>query len=237
MKYIYNFLRRLLPYSIRASLRYIKILEIDYNHFYTTLKRKCVDRKGEPIPWYTYPAIDYIKRVDFSHRTIFEYGSGNSTLFWGKRASKVISVEDNPKWFQEIAKKASPNILIKLITKKLEYVNEIMNYPYKFDVIIIDGEHSRFQCAQKAMLKLNNGGMIILDNSENYFKTANTLRESGLIQIDMTGFGPIQGNTWTTSFFLNRDFIFYPIGIDQPSPVIGGYMPNIDERKRVEGID
>src|SRR5688572_10403591 len=50
---------------------------------------------GQPIPWYTYPAIEFIRQLDFSQSTVFEYGSGNSTMFWAASAARVISVEED----------------------------------------------------------------------------------------------------------------------------------------------
>ena len=42
-----------------------------------------VDAAGKPLPWLTYPAIDFISQFDFSDAIVFEWGSGfyiNSVL-------------------------------------------------------------------------------------------------------------------------------------------------------------
>ena len=36
----------------------------------------CLDKDGNPIPWYTYPAIEYLSQFDYSDKEIFEYGCG-----------------------------------------------------------------------------------------------------------------------------------------------------------------
>src|SRR5215471_14401630 len=40
------------------------------------LREKPVDKAGAPIPWYTYPAIDFIEARIGRRLRVFEYGSG-----------------------------------------------------------------------------------------------------------------------------------------------------------------
>jgi len=51
-------------------------------------------------PWLTYPAIDFLQKNISSQYKIFEYGGGGSTLFFLQRASEVVTVEHDSKWFQ-----------------------------------------------------------------------------------------------------------------------------------------
>jgi hypothetical protein len=90
----------------------------------------------------------------------------------------------------------------------------------KFDVIIIDGSH-RYECALHARSKLAGDGLIILDNSDWKQKTAQLLRESDLIEVDMAGFGPINRYTWTTSIFFRRAVNLVPANDRQPVHGIG----------------
>ena len=41
-----------------------------------------VDCHGNPQPWYTYPAIEYLKGRDLSGKDVFEFGSGYSTAIF-----------------------------------------------------------------------------------------------------------------------------------------------------------
>ena len=88
------------------------------------------------------------------------------------------------------------------------------------DVIIIDGEH-RLECAKAARSRLRHDGLMILDNSDWFERTAEFLRGTDLIEVDMSGFGPINGYTWTTSFFLTRNVNLKSLGPRQPMPGIG----------------
>ena len=56
-------------------------------------EKVCLDKNDNPIPWYTYPAIEYLSQFDYTDKQIFEFGCGFSSLFWAKRAEKVISIE------------------------------------------------------------------------------------------------------------------------------------------------
>ncbi len=180
----------------------------------------CIDGNDAPIPWYSYPAIEYIKQLDFSDKTLFEYGSGNSTCFWAERCKKLILVEDNRDWHNKIKDKVPDNVEYNFLAEKQQYINSINNWPDDFDVIIIDGRH-RYACAVEALSKLKSNGFIILDNSDWKEKTSKLLREADLIEVDMCGFGPINAYTWTTSFYFKRNVTLKPAYDRQPVHGIG----------------
>src|SRR5207244_9596553 len=93
-----------------------------------------------------------------------------------------------------------------------------------FDVIVVDGlvtGRTRLKCARAAVPLLRRGGMIILDNSDWLPESSRHLREAGLIEVDMTGFAPINDYTCTTSFYLHPEFAFRPARDRQPLPGIG----------------
>ncbi len=182
---------------------------------------ECLDADAQPIPWYTYPAIEFIRQIDFSDQRVFEFGSGNSTLFWAKRAMSVVAVEHDPAWHEKIANGLPENVEYLLRQGEEDYVESIERFAGFFDVIIIDGIH-RFDCAVRARRKLAANGLIILDNADWKHKTTKFLRDSDLIEVDMTGFGPINGYTWTTSFFLTRQIRLKPAFEHQPLPGPGG---------------
>jgi hypothetical protein len=85
------------PSTWRATRQVVRTLWFDYAHLQSAVRNAPVDAHGEPVPWYTYPAIDYLRQLDFSDKTVFEYGSGYSTLFWASAARRVVSVEEDEK--------------------------------------------------------------------------------------------------------------------------------------------
>lgn len=207
--------RRIIPASLRVPPRVLANLELRYGHLKTVRLGRPVDRSGEPLPWYTYPAIEYLQQLDFSDAEVFEYGSGNSTLFWGNVAKTVTAVEDDEAWYERISGQLGSGIEYRFISQKDDYVRAIAAGGRRFDCIVVDGSY-RQECASEAVAALRPGGLLILDNSDWYPNTAGFLRERGLIQIDMHGFGPVNPYTWTTSLFLDRAYAMKPKGDRQP---------------------
>lgn len=158
---------------------------------------------GQPVPWFTYSFIHFLDNIDFSQKTIFEYGSGQSTLFWQNRVKTIHSVENNANWYDIIKNKLSSNVHLKLETDIKDYVESINHRNIFFDVIIIDGK-ARFNCATNSIKFLKEDGIIILDNSDWHPNCCQFLNDQGFTQIDFCGFGPVNDYTWCTSLFLRH---------------------------------
>lgn len=72
--------RNLLFRTLAYQLRNFKHLSFDYGQFLSIWKQNPEFSAGEEVPWYTYPAIEYLSHLDLSGFRVFEYGSGNSTI-------------------------------------------------------------------------------------------------------------------------------------------------------------
>lgn len=210
-------------YQVSSS---IKILENDFGHFRSIERQIPIDGNGNPLPWFTYPSIEYLNQLDLKDKMIFEWGSGNSSQYFAKRAKRLISVEDNEEWYNKNARLKLENHEIFLESGD-NYIGSIGKHGLKFDVIIIDGKF-RIECAKIARNYLNVGGIIILDNSDWYKNTAKYLREQNMIEVDFHGFGPINQYNWTTSFFLDRAFNFRTLNDIQPLDPIGNLPKTCD---------
>lgn len=57
------------------------------------------------IPWITFPAIRWLDQHLTSEMTVFEWGSGASTLYFAKRTKTVISIECCEPWVKIVQKK------------------------------------------------------------------------------------------------------------------------------------
>lgn len=195
-------------------LKFIEMWEKDFGIARSMDEKACIDRDGNPLPWYTYPAIEYLSQFDYSDKTIFEFGCGTSSVFWAARAKQVISIEDNPKWFEKWKSEfIETNLDIRWRDEGEIYENAIFEEETFYDVIVVDGKR-RAECAVAAVKKLAKGGIIILDDSdrintsEEYIKAVAVLKAANLIQVDFYGFCPMNNFTKTTSLFLSRDFDF-----------------------------
>lgn len=153
---------------------------------------KPVNKETKPIPWYTYPAIEFIENKINSDFQIFEYGSGNSSLWWAERVAKVISIESDASWFDYIKENMPSNVELHLLEGDLEYASAINSYEDRyFDVIIVDGIN-RNQCVEFASTKVKDEGFIIFDNTDDrkHAEGVNKLLESGFVRIDFYGMIP-----------------------------------------------
>lgn len=199
-------LRRALEPWLNA-LALWRILRSGYGYKLSVRRHEPLDAAGREIPWITYPALEYLKQLDFSAKSVFEFGAGNSTIYWSRQAARVTSVESSRQWFERVRPRLGANCELHLVEDLQRYPRFITEQDGEFDVVVIDGMERR-ACAREAVKKLRRGGMILLDNSDWHSGAAAVLRGSGLIEVDMTGFGPIAGFTTTTSFFFHREFAF-----------------------------
>lgn len=223
------------------SKKFLKFIEIWQKNFAiekTIDTQTAVSAENEPLPWYTYPAIEYLNQFDYSRKRIFEYGCANSSLFWANRAERVVSVEDNLAWFAKWQKDFSADNLEIRQRSGADYEQAVFEDSEKYDVIVIDGIR-RAECAAAAVHALAGEGLIILDDSDRTVKSADyqqavrTLKQAGLLQVDFYGFCPMNIYPKTTSVFLTRNFDFPLKGAIQPVCGIGSLW-SLPRKKRKE---
>lgn len=168
-----------------------------------------LDNEGNPLPWVTYPFIDFIEPRLNNSMNIFEYGSGNSTLWYSKRVKSVTSVEHELNWYDKIKNNLPANVSIHY--SNLVYGKEYCQYAKylnrKFDLIIVDGR-DRVNCIKNSIECLTLNGAIILDDSErlNYQEGIQYLQNNGFKKIDFWGISPgLFYKKNTTVFYRNNN--------------------------------
>lgn len=195
-------LRRIVPRQLVVLVNVLRIFFALWNHTPKKDETLC-DGSGQPIPWMTYPFIEFLKELDFADCTVFEFGSGSSTLFWAARAKSVTSVERSLAWFQKMKPLLPTNCSLTHQGNESLYAQEILKGELQYDIIVVDGA-VRFSCAQEALKRIKPEGIIILDNTEWYPQTAAMLRDDGFVQIDFSGLGPINAFSSCTSLFFKN---------------------------------
>lgn len=165
------------------------------------------------VPWWTFPAIDYVEQFIASRGgrvRILEYGSGASTIWLAKRCAEVITVEHDPEFFAAMAPlfEGHGNVRAELVPSEPtteaafarsrrdgyehrsfdKYVNVIDHHEGKFDIVIVDGR-SRISCMNKAMGRLAQGGIVVFDNS-NRREYRKAIVGSALTERIMRGMAP-----------------------------------------------
>lgn len=181
-----------------------KAMQQEYDFEKTFEHWSSTDKAGNPIPWMTYSTIHYLESLNLANCNIFEWGSGNSSLYLAARAKSVISIESNPDWYAYAISHKRENLTTKLRDAS-QYCDVINDEDRDYDVIIIDGDiFRRLECACVASQRLAPGGIMILDNSDWLPHTAEYLRKQGFTQIDFSGPGPINTYLWCTSVFFRH---------------------------------
>lgn len=220
--------------------KFLKFIEIWQNDFVidqTIRQKQSFDKNKKPLPWYTYPAIEYLCGFDFSSKNVFEFGCATSSLFWAERALNVTSIENDLNWYQKWQKEFKKSNL-EILYRPNDYAKAILETGKKFDVIVIDGI-DRLNCAQTALEALSNEGMIIFDDSDranksqDIAKALQLLKEKGLFQVDFYGFCPMNIYPKTTSIFFTRNFNFKTLSSVQPQCGIGSLW-GLSRQKRKE---
>ena len=166
-----------------------------------------IDAQGNPIPWYTYSAIHFLSERVTPRMTVFEYGSGNSTLWWCGRAGRVAACEHDRAWFELMRARLPSSVDYHHLdaTQGDAYPTCALSARSRSDIIVIDGRE-RVRCAKHSLEALTPNGVIVWDNSERpeYAEGLDFLAAAGFRRIDFWGMGPINTYEWSTSI-LYRD--------------------------------
>ncbi len=149
------------------------------------------------VPWLVFDAIDDLERIELRGARVFEYGSGASTLYWLRRGATLTSVEHDPTWHAQVRRRLPPDTTLdyRLVPPEpgshadpadptayasaalpgrcfKHYVHQIDAIPNgSCDLVLIDGR-ARPACLVRAVPKIRPGGLLILDNSDRPYYTA-----------------------------------------------------------------
>lgn len=135
------------------------------------------------VPWWTFESADLVSDFldDRPEARVFEWGSGASTVWLGRRSATVTSVEHDREWADTMADVLPGNASLKVVepvpsadgvqsgkpgSEGLDfssYVEAIEATDGHFDLIVIDGR-AREVCLERALPRLADDGLIVLDN-------------------------------------------------------------------------
>jgi hypothetical protein len=136
------------------------------------------DKLGIPYPWYTSTALKIIETWDFKGKKIWEYGVGDSTLWYRSRGASVNGVDNNLEWANKVG--------CKFAHFENEYVGQ-MAVGSVYDIICIDGVW-RDECTEYALWHLKPGGFLIIDNYKQPSVQADWPKTEKLIEGMTAGF-------------------------------------------------
>lgn len=166
------------------------------------------DKDGKPLPWLTYPAISFLEKRLGKDMALFEFGCGNSTLYYAGKVALVYSVEHDKLWFDKISGTLPKNTC--LFFCQLEPGGDYCHYAIQtgreFDIIVIDGR-DRVNCCKNSIASLKPGGIVILDDAERekYREGVSLLENEGFKKIEFWGIAPMINYLKCTIIFYRED--------------------------------
>jgi len=163
-----------------------------YGWFRSYNSKQSVDAEGNPLPWYTYSFIFFLKPRLKSHFEVFEYGSGNSTRWYAGLVKHVTAVEHDTSWIALISPKLPANTTVMARPIGETYIDAVKTGNKQYHIIVVDGRN-RVKCTAAAVDFLTPDGVLILDNSERdwYQKAKDLMHERGFRKLDFQGALPI----------------------------------------------
>lgn len=172
---------------------------------------------GDVIPWLPFMVTDFMSGFLKDDMQVFEWGSGDSTLWLAERVGSVVSVEHDEGWARQLqlpgnvilhleppeppairADKAAPDAYYSECLGDVNlrgYASTIDSYG-AFDLVLVDGR-ARPSCLRHAVEHVKPGGCLVLDNSERGYYLERTARLfDGWDRMTVTGHGPRLDYPW-----------------------------------------
>ncbi len=142
------------------------------------------EKKYPDKPWMSPGSVDYLEKVLTKNMRALEFGSGRSTLWFARYVGQLTSIEHDGAWFKEVrARMARENVtnvdyrfiaadhLPGAVVDQYDlkapipaYVRILETFPdNSLDFVVVDG-HYRTYCARECLPKIAPGGLLLIDD-------------------------------------------------------------------------
>jgi SAM-dependent methyltransferase len=167
------------------------------------------------LPWMSYAVIDLLEERLRPDAVVYEYGAGGSTLFFARRAGRVVSVEHDEGWSRAVNDRLVELGLghaeVRHVAVDVDDPDALAGSPFyralpdePADVVVVDSyDHATHRnrpiLFQRAEELVKPGGIVVVDDSWRYPQ----LREHHHAQRHRTlrGLGPGSSGLQTTDVF------------------------------------
>ena len=159
-------------------------------------------------PWFSPGAVKFLKENLAGKLSCFEWGSGDSTLWFAQRCWLTVSVEHNWDWFLRVHK-AVQGLPAVVFHRELVHDYWDMIRFFRPDIVVIDGRH-RKACAEQVAKMSPLPSLVIWDDAQrDYYQCSMGLFGSGWTRKDFVGGQPgdLETNK-TTRLFIRQDGLF-----------------------------
>ena len=174
-----------------------------------------IDRDEKPIPWMTYPMIHFLNERLRPKMHVFEYGSGQSTLYFTQKGLMVDSVENDPKWLKHTQDAAGKNARIHYVKKEdaTQYNTFIRSLKKTFHIVVVDGHpggQGRVNCLQESLKWLRDDGVVLFADTEfiMHRHVPLDIKKKGFKVMPFWGMRPVTNGMSCTCVFYRRGNCF-----------------------------
>lgn len=156
----------------------------------------------EVPPWMVPAFVEWIEPRLTKEMTVWEFGSGNSTLWFARRTDYVYSVEHHLLWAAAMRAIQPQNVYSDFVSSAISQRYPIIRRDIFPDILIVDGMQ-RDACIQNALPQLKPNTLIILDNSESEaIASQELLHQQGWNRLDFEDVYPWdKAKRWVTTVF------------------------------------
>ena len=186
-----------LVYSKRSMLREAGWVE-------SVRTQKPCRRDGSPLPWMNYHVIEFLEQRLNEDMTMFEYGSGNSTMFYASKVGYVKSIETDEGWYSYVRDSMPQNVDLELFRHggEANYCEIAGQQDQKYDMVVVDAEE-RTECLMHADKAVTERGVVLLDDAtpDVHGPGMAHLASKGFRRLDFEGLKPASIRAYRTSIF------------------------------------
>lgn len=181
--------------------------------WYRSVARKePVGADGAPIPWWSYPALEFIGGRLQPTMRVLEFGSGYSTMWLAGRVQQVVSLEADREWLEMLRTRVPGNVELIGASRDKSGAEQALVPEQEYDVMVVDGLN-RVGAAKSSLRWLAPGGIIIYDDYDLetrpwHAEAGQFLHEHGFRDIVFAGPAPMADGYHCTALFYRPDNCF-----------------------------
>jgi len=154
-----------------------------------------------------YSAIAFLDERLTSDMSLFEFGSGYSTLYFAARVQSVTAVEHSAEWRDSLIGELPDNasVMFRELDSDGAYCRAIHDGGNAYDVVVVDGR-DRVNSLKQSIDRLSPGGVLLLDDSKRprYQEAHDHARAAGFRPLHFQGLKP-RGKVMDESTLFYRD--------------------------------
>lgn len=153
------------------------------NLLFSRLRYWMWERLNPDKPWLCPGTVRFCEQRLGDSMVALEFGSGRSTRWFARRVARLVSIEHNLSWYEDVRRMLDAdrrsNVDYRLITldhpeaepehssysplpRYVSVLDEFLDGT--FDLIVVDG-HYRTTCIRQAITKLKPGGFLLVDDT------------------------------------------------------------------------